>query len=93
MVKRGKVAPFGMGAKEAIRFAYNSGDNLIVDTVNSEMMRRVAVAINKFNNASSKQTNRMIRLTEWIKWLTIFLTLIGLIRVVTLVIKWKVSNP
>lgn len=92
MVKRGKVAPFGMGAKEAIRFAYNSGNKLIVDTVNSEMMRRVAVAINKFNNASSKQTKRMIRLTEWIKWLTIFLAMIGFIQVVTIVVKWKISN-
>lgn len=81
MAKKSKVAPFGMGAKEAIRFAYNSGDKLIVDTVNSEMMRRVVVAIEKFDKTSSKQTRQMIKLTKWLIFFTVALIILGLIQV------------
>ena len=49
-----------------------------------EMNRRLISEIEEFNKSSSKQTEKMINLTQWIMWLTIFLGVLALIQILIL---------
>lgn len=55
---------FQLNDKQLVEHFLNNANRHISDAVNPEMMRRLKIAIEKFNEQSSKQT-------RWLIWLTI----------------------
>jgi len=74
-LKEGDTPLFDLDDKELIRFAHGTKNQFISDTVAPEMMRRMKISIQEFNENSSEQTRKMINLTRWIIGLTIAMTI------------------
>lgn len=53
-----------------------------IECIQAEMTRRLIISIGKFNDTSSIQTNKVIKLTWWIVILTILLGIIALIQII-----------
>ena len=84
-LKEGDTPLFDLDEKELIRFAHRTKNQLISDTVAPEMMRRMKIAIEEFNENSSKQSNVMISLTKWIIRLTVAIGILALLQIIILI--------
>ena len=76
-LKEGDTPLFDLDDKELISFAYRMKNQLVMDTVAPEMMRRLKVSIDLFNKKSSKYSKIIIGLT-------IVLGVLALIQIVIL---------
>jgi len=84
-LKEGDTPLFDLGDKELIRFAHQTKNHYVSDTVAPEMMRRMKIAIEEFNENSSKQSKVMIGLTRWIMGLTVVMGILALLQIIILI--------
>ena len=71
---------FKLEDKELINLGQLTINKHISDIVNPEMMRRLRISIIKFNENSSKLTNKIF-------WLTIVIGIIALLQLIFLIIR------
>lgn len=69
-----------MNDKELIQFAYNMKNQLVMDTVAPEMIRRLKNSLDSFNKESSKHSKRIF-------WLTIAMGIVAFLQLVLIVLQ------
>ena len=79
-LKEGDIPLFDLNDEDLIRFAYTHKNQLVMDTVNPEMMRRLRISIKEFNRDSSKQSNRIF-------WLTVSMGIVAFFQLILLLIQ------